>query len=123
MVSENCIGSGGGISGYGEVCGSVTGAVICIGLTMGTCGTESVVTFDERRVLARGIVKEFMKSFEGAWGSVQCRDLRAMDEGTRPPVGRLRPRTSPRNLCDNYVDWSVQRTNDILYKAKRSESR
>jgi C_GCAxxG_C_C family probable redox protein len=98
---------GGGISGCGEVCGAVSGAVICLGLTFGTNGTELPENFRSKRQIARTKVKDFMKSFADAWGSVQCRVLLAMDKGEIPPEGSLRPEGGPRNLCNEYVRWST----------------
>ena len=105
---------GGGISGCGEVCGAVSGAVICLGLSFGTDGTEDPERFKGSREHARARVKDFMGSFTEAWGNVQCRVLRAMDKGEIPQNGRHRPEGSPRNLCNDYVDWAVEQVSNIL---------
>ena len=105
---------GGGISGCGEVCGAVSGAVICLGLALGTEGTELPDEFKMIRETARDCVKGYMKSFANAWGSVQCNALRAMDKGEIPPEGSLRPKGTQRNLCDEYVAWSVGQVSNIL---------
>jgi C_GCAxxG_C_C family probable redox protein len=104
---------GGGISGFGEVCGAVSGAVLSLGLIFGTNGTEEVEEFKAKRVKAREFVKQYMQDFVDNWGSVQCRHLVEMDEGKLPPAGSLRPLGTPKKLCDEYVDWSVKKVIEI----------
>jgi C_GCAxxG_C_C family probable redox protein len=107
---------GGGIAGRGEVCGAVTGAVVCLGLTFGSEGTESETGFKSKRTHARGLVNRFMDDFECAWGSVECRTLRAIDKGEAPRLGDLRPDGPPTDLCDEYVRWSTARVSEIISK-------
>jgi len=104
---------GGGISGFGEVCGAVSGAVLSLGLILGTNGTEDIDEFKEKRTKAREFVKQYMQSFVDSWGSVQCRRLIEMDEGKHPPEGLLRPDGAPEKLCEEYVDWSVMKVLEI----------
>jgi len=104
---------GGGIAGYGEVCGAISGAVVSLGLMLGTNGDETVNDFKLKRTHARSVVKEFLQEFTECWGSVQCRHLIAMDEGKRTQVGTLRPEGPPSNLCDEYVDWSTNKMHEI----------
>ena len=104
---------GGGISGFGEVCGAVSGAVLSLGLIFGTNGNEEVEEFKSKRAKAREFVKKYMQDFAESWGSVQCRHLVEMDEGRLPPAGSLRPVGTPKKLCDEYVDWSVKKVIEI----------
>ncbi len=104
---------GGGISGFGEVCGAISGAVISLGLILGTNGDEIVDDFKSKRTHARSVVKEFLQEFTDCWGSARCRHLIEMDEGKRAQVGSLRPEGPPRNLCDEYVDWSTRKMHEI----------
>jgi len=104
---------GGGISGFGEVCGAVSGAVLSLGLLLGTEGNEEVEDFKAKRTEARDIVKRYMQDFVDNWGSAQCRYLIEMDEGKRTPVGTLRPDGPPEKLCDEYVNWSAKKINEI----------
>ncbi|MCK5389628.1 MAG: C_GCAxxG_C_C family protein [Candidatus Thorarchaeota archaeon] len=104
---------GGGIAGYGEVCGAISGAVVSLGLMLGTNGDETVDDFKLKRTQARSVVKEFLQEFAECWGSVQCRHLIAMDEGKRTQVGTLRPEGPPSNLCNEYVDWSTRKIHEI----------
>ncbi len=104
---------GGGISGFGEVCGAVSGAVLSLGLILGTDGSENIEEFKEKRTNAREIVKQYMQAFIDSWGSVRCRHLVEMDEGKLPPVGSQRPLGLPEKLCEEYVDWSVKKVLEI----------
>jgi len=104
---------GGGISGYGEVCGAVSGAAVSLGLILGTDGEETVDDFKSKRTYARSVVKEFLQEFNACWGSVRCTQLIEMDEGKRTQVGTLRPEGPPKNLCNEYVDWSIMRMREI----------
>jgi len=104
---------GGGISGFGEICGAVSGAVLSLGLIFGTEGSEDVDEFKVKRAKARELVKQYMQSFVDSWGSVQCRTLVEMEEGKRPPTGLLRPKGASEKLCDDYVAWSVEKVLEL----------
>lgn len=104
---------GGGIAGFGEVCGAISGAVVSLGLLLGTSGDEDIPEFKAKRSEARRIVKEYLQEFTESWGTVQCRFLLEMDEGKRPPSGALRSNGSPAKLCNEYVDWSVKRISEL----------
>ncbi len=104
---------GGGIAGTGEVCGAVSGSVICLALLLGTDGNESLEDFKSKRSQARETIKVLMNDFTHDWGSIKCNHLIAMDEGNNPQVGSLRKKDSPRKRCEDYVNWAVQRTNEL----------
>ena len=103
---------GGGISGAGEVCGAVSGGVLCLGLSGGTEGNEIPDVFKKQRSEIRGVIRMFLQEFEDDWGSLRCSNLVAMDNGERVLEGHQREKDeSIRNHCDDYVKWS---TNKIL---------
>jgi C_GCAxxG_C_C family probable redox protein len=104
---------GGGLSGFREVCGAVSGAVLSLGLILGTDGDEEVEEFKAKREHAREIVQQYLQDFVYGWGSVRCKHLLEMDEGKRAPAGSLRPKDSPERLCDEYVDWSIKKIVEI----------
>jgi C_GCAxxG_C_C family probable redox protein len=104
---------GGGISGFGEVCGAISGAVAGLGLLLGTNGDEEEELFKTKRTEAREIVKQYMQDFVDNWGSAQCRYLIEMDEGKRAPAGSLRSHGPPKRLCDEYVNWSAKKVGEI----------
>lgn len=104
---------GGGIAGAGEVCGAISGAVVCIALQFGTTGTEPLDDFKAKRLQARDAINKLMSDFVNDWGSAQCRNLLAMDKGTVPQVGALRLDQTFGNHCEDYVNWAVKKTNEI----------
>ena len=103
---------GGGFAGCGEVCGATCGGVLSLALLTGTTGTEPVEEFKENRTFARSVVSDFVNKFTDAWGSVECKFLRAMDSGQVPPKGQLRNGPA-RKLCDEYVDWCTEKVLSI----------
>lgn len=103
---------GGGFAGCGEVCGATCGGVLSLALLTGTTGKEPVDEFKQNRKFARSVVNDFMNQFIDAWGSVECKFLRAMDSGQVPAKGRLRNRPA-RKLCDEYVDWCTEKVLSI----------
>ncbi len=106
---------GGGISGAGEVCGAVSGGVLCLGLSGGTEGNETPDIFKEKRSKIRGVIQAFLQDFEDNWGSLRCSDLVAMDKGERIPEGHQREKDDTiRNHCDDYVEWSTHKITLIL---------
>ncbi len=106
---------GGGIVGTGETCGAVTGALIYLGLVMGTTGSESVEEFNDTRKRAREIGQRLVQDFIDQWGSQRCSVLVAMDKGQIPPMGILRGSDpSPRKHCNDYVQWSIERIRALL---------
>jgi C_GCAxxG_C_C family probable redox protein len=104
---------GGGFGGDGEICGAVSGAILCLALLTGTVGNEPTDIFKEKRRHSRSIISDFMKEFSKNWGTVQCKYLRAMDKGDISPCGLLR-HGSYRTLCDEYVAWSAERISNII---------
>ena len=104
---------GGGVSGFREICGAVSGGVVCLGLLLGTNGEEDVEEFKAKRESARELIKAYLQEFADCWGSVKCGYLLEMDEGKREPIGTLRPNGPPKKLCDEYVDWSVEKIIEI----------
>ncbi|MBN2229314.1 MAG: C-GCAxxG-C-C family protein [Candidatus Thorarchaeota archaeon] len=100
---------GGGVAGFGEICGAVSGAVMSLSLLFGTTGSEQIDEFKAQRTKSREAIKLFLQNFTDDWGSVRCSSLKAMDDGKAPQEGAHRIGTPPRNLCDTYVDWAVKK--------------
>ena len=104
---------GGGVVGFREICGAVSGGVVSLGLLLGTSGDEDVGDFKSKRTHSRELVKAYLQEFTDCWGSVRCGYLLEMDEGKRIPSGKLRPEGPPEKLCDEYVDWSTKKIGEI----------
>ena len=104
---------GGGIAGTGEVCGAISGSIICLALLLGSNGNESLKDFKSKRSQARETIKMVMNDFNHDWGSIHCRDLSAMDNGSSPQRGICRNDETPHKRCEDYVNWAVQKISDI----------
>lgn len=100
---------GGGVAGFREICGAVSGGVECLGLLLGTSGDEDVEDFKLKRIRARNLIQTYLQEFADCWGSIRCGPLLEMDEGKRAPTGTLRPDGPPQKLCDEYVNWSAKK--------------
>jgi C_GCAxxG_C_C family probable redox protein len=68
-------GFGGGISGRGEVCGAVSGAVMAIGLVNKILHSDLA----EHKKVTRETTKIFYERFEGIYGDSTCNGLIGID--------------------------------------------
>jgi C_GCAxxG_C_C family probable redox protein len=106
---------GGGVSGWGSVCGAVSGAAMALGLIFGTNGDEELEVYKEKREKMRALTQEYFKDFEDNWGTVGCIDLLGVD--FRTPEGKERyeaMKESGETFCEKYVEWSVEKILEIL---------
>lgn len=106
---------GGGVSGWGSICGAVSGAAIVYGLLVGTEGDESPDEFTRIRDSMRAHTQEFLRLFEERWGHVNCFDL--IGEDTRTEEGKRRhEENKARGLyyCEDYVFWTVERLLELI---------
>ncbi len=106
---------GGGVSGWGSVCGAVSGAVMALGLIYGTDGAETSNNFHDKRSLLRSVAQYFMAEFEDEFGSVNCMDLLGVDRRTdegRKRYDELKGMGGFR--CDEYVEWAADKTKRLL---------
>jgi C_GCAxxG_C_C family probable redox protein len=108
-------GFGGGVAGWGSVCGAASGAIMALTLLNGTDGGETPGGFQERRDRLRDVSQDFLKSFEGEFGSVNCVDLLGVDRRTEEGKKRydeLKVKSVFR--CSEYVDWATERVLKML---------
>jgi C_GCAxxG_C_C family probable redox protein len=104
---------GGGVAGWGNICGALNGAAMVYGLMMGTNGDESPENFLRIREKMRDSTQEFLRCFEEKWGNVNCFDLLGVD--TRTEEGK---RIYEENVakgeyyCEDYVKWSADKIID-----------
>jgi C_GCAxxG_C_C family probable redox protein len=109
---------GGGVAGWGDICGALLGGAMAIGLTYGTEGDETTQTFDEKRIAERKITVELIKEFKTRWGHVGCCDLLGCP-GCTPEERAKRGeelRERGESHCDEYVDWTAAKILVILRK-------
>ena len=109
---------GGGVAGWGDVCGALLGGVMSIGLFSGTEGGESPKEFEEKRLRERKITLELIKEFKARWEELRCRDLLGCS-GCTPEERAKRGeelRARGESHCDEYVDWTAVKTLEIIRK-------
>jgi len=106
---------GGGLAGWGDVCGAVSGAAMALGLVYGTSGNESEKEFSEKRKRMRMLTQELMKAFEEEWKHVNCYDLLGCK--TRTPEGKTKyDEIKAKGLlhCDEYVQWAEKKVLELI---------
>ena len=106
---------GGGVSGWGSICGAINGAAIVYGLIAGTNGDEPPKEFTRIRETMRGHTQEFIKLFEEKWGHVNCFDLIGVD--TRTEEGRRKHEENKAQgeyYCEDFVFWTVKKLVELI---------
>jgi C_GCAxxG_C_C family probable redox protein len=98
---------GGGVARRGQVCGAVSGALMALGLGLGTdtpAGKED----------AYRMGGEFLERFEARHGSILCRDLLNIDIST--PEGHQKASENGlfTSLCPLYVGNAVEIVQEML---------
>jgi C_GCAxxG_C_C family probable redox protein len=107
---------GGGVAGWGDMCGAIIGGVMVVGLIYGTNGDEPLQKFDEMRLKERKLTLELIRGFKEKWGNVGCCSLLGC-EGCTPEERAKRGedlRARGESHCDEYVDWAAVKTLDII---------
>lgn len=108
-------GFGGGVAGWGSVCGAASGAVMALALLHGTNGGETSEVFQARRDWLRKLSQEFLRSFEREFGSVNCMDLLGVDRRTEEGKRRYDELKAKGVFgCSEYVDWATERVLKML---------
>lgn len=106
---------GGGVGGWGSVCGAVAGVAMAFGLIYGTEGNETYDVYQDKRKRLRDITQKFMPAFEREFGSVNCMDLLGVDRRTeegRKRYDELKAQGVFR--CEEYVEWSAEKALGLL---------
>lgn len=101
---------GGGVSGRGDACGAVTGALMVIGLKYGKVKADDEATKQKTYALAN----EFMAQFKARNGSIVCRDLLGYDMGTPEGKKLIAEKKLTSTLCPKYVRDAIEILQDIL---------
>ncbi len=99
---------GAGMARTGEVCGSVTGALMVIGLKHAKMRPDD----DDSRELAYALTQEFMDSFRERNRSLLCRELLGVDVSTPEGMAVVRQKNLFATICPRYV----QDASEILEK-------
>ena len=93
---------GEGLALRGETCGAATGAVVAIGLVMG-----SEKSGGRHRRKANKLAKKFMKDFEHEFGTSQCNPMRG-----KPACGTYKG--GGNDICPRAVETAARLLEDIL---------
>ena len=107
---------GGGVAGWGDLCGAAAGVAMAFGLLYGTNGTETLKVYDEMRLNEKRITQQFLQTFREKWGYVTCRGLLGC-EGCSPDERFKRyNELKGKGLvhCDEFVEWSAKKALEIL---------
>ncbi len=103
-------GFGGGVGGWGSVCGAVSGGAMALGLLYGTDGTEAPEEYDRMRSEFRGLQQDYFRAFEAEYGSINCVDLLGVDRRTSEGSRRYKEMQAQGAFdCGKYVDWAVEK--------------
>ena len=70
-------GFGGGIAGFGDICGAVSGGVMAISLKYGHINPNEI----DKKEETKAKIREFIKKLKDNHKSVDCRDLLTEDNG------------------------------------------
>ena len=106
---------GGGVGGWGSVCGAVSGASMAMGLLLGTEGDEEPEEFLKKREHMRALTKEFMRAFEVEWGYVNCLDLIGIDFRSEPGATVYEGmKARGETHCGEYVEWAAEKVLEII---------
>jgi len=107
---------GGGVAGWGDMCGAAAGAAMAIGLIYGTEGTETLKVYDEMRAREKNVTVKFLQAFRGKWGYTSCRGLLGC-EGCSPEERFKRYnelKDKGQTHCDEYVEWSEKKALEMI---------
>jgi C_GCAxxG_C_C family probable redox protein len=90
---------GAGMARTGETCGSVTGALMVIGLNHAKTKKDD----DDSRERAYALAQEFMDAFRDRNRSLVCRELLGVDVSTPEGIAAVRQRDLFRTVCPKFV--------------------
>jgi C_GCAxxG_C_C family probable redox protein len=91
-------GFGGGLGRCGEACGALTGAVMVIGLRIGSPEADAVAK--QRTYEA---TQAFVEAFRARHGAVTCRDLLGVDIRDHEAFRQARESGSIKDICPGLV--------------------
>ena len=101
---------GAGMARTGETCGSVTGALMVIGLKYGKTRKDD----DDCRERTYALAQEFMDAFQDRNGSLLCRELLGVDVSTPEGIAAVRERDLFRTACPKFVKDAGEILEEIL---------
>ncbi len=101
---------GAGMARTGETCGSVTGALMVIGLLYGKTRNDD----DDSRERCYALAQEFMDAFRERNGSLLCRELLGVDVSTPEGIASVREKDLFRRVCPKFVKDAAEILEEML---------
>jgi len=100
---------GGGMGHAGQTCGTVSGALMSIGLAKGTAVVDR-----EKKSACYALAKTFQDKFREIHGSVTCPGLLGLDIGNPEEMAQARSQGMFSNICPDLVGDAVKIVCDLL---------
>lgn len=97
-------GFGGGVGGWGEVCGALAGAVMAFGVK---CGRESGEDIESKNAVY-AMVKQLFQTFEREFGTIRCFDLVECDMRTPEGMARAKELDLHNKVCPDFVGFAAE---------------
>ncbi len=101
---------GGGMGHMGDICGSVTGAFMAIGLKYGLTVADGSQSHWE----AFSAVQEFVEEFKSRNRSIVCREILGFDISDRARFREAMKQGIPQTVCPKLVSDAVEITEGLL---------
>lgn len=101
-------GFGGGMT-QGEVCGTVSGAIMLLGLKNGNGSIED----QEAKEKTRELVKEFCGKFRQKNGSIICRELLGCDTSTESGKKYAEDNNLKKKICEGLLKDAIELVNKL----------
>lgn len=106
-------GFGGGLGRSGEVCGALTGAVMVIGLAIGSSDANDLAAKEKAYALTRQLMVEFKER----QGAVQCRELIGLELSRAEELNQARETQVFRTRCPQFVHAATEIVAGLLDEA------
>ena len=94
---------GGGIAGYGEVCGAVVGAAMVFGLKYGRMRADDL----EAKKATAAAVGRFIEVLRAKYGGVRCFDIIGVDLRTPEGADQAKARNLHHGFCADLAAFAA----------------
>ncbi len=101
---------GAGMARTGEICGSVNGALMVIGLKHAKTRADD----DDSRELAYALAQDFMDAFREKNHTLLCRELLDVDVSTPEGMAVVREKNLFHTVCPKFVRDAAEILEDII---------
>lgn len=91
---------GGGVGGLEQTCGALCGAAMALALAVHPADPKD----GQKKANYRKTMQQMGRAFEEKFGSMQCCELKAMDQNRPQPVDGSRPCTKYVSFCAEYLE-------------------